>query len=166
MNLSLESLWRTYGTINEWIVLADTKAAAILAAQAVVLGLVVGAMPDPPHTTCAHQQLVWVLPLVSLTALVTIGSSLWCIAPTLKVGEPQSVVFFAHVAECYETPELYVENARETWASEEKASAELGSQIWANSLVASRKYWRIAIATAGFAANLVLSVLAVSLSVF
>jgi hypothetical protein len=165
MNLSLESLWRTYDTINEWIILADTKAAAILAAQAIVVGLVVGAMPEPPHTTCAHQQLVWVLPLVILTALVAAGASLWCIAPTLKVGEPQSMIFFAHVAKRYETPELYVETARQTWSSEEKASTELGSQIWANSLVASRKYWRITIATAGFAANLLLSVLAVLLSV-
>lgn len=165
MNLALESLWRTYDTINEWIILADTKAAAILAAQAVVVGLVVRAMPDPPHIAWAHRQLVWVLPLVIVTALVAAGASLWCIAPTLKVGEPQSVIFFAHVAKRYETAELYVETARQAWTSEERASAELGSQIWANSLVASRKYWHITIATAGFAANLVLSVAAVLLSV-
>jgi len=165
MDSSLESLWKTYDTINEWIRLADTKAAVVLAAQAVIIGLVLGAVPDGPATTVLQAQLGWALPGAIFTGLVAALFALWCINPILKVGEPRSVVFFAHVAKGYSKPECYAKDALEMWTDSDKAAAEVSCQVWANSKVAWRKYWRVTVAIIAFAVNLIFSVLALWFSV-
>jgi len=146
----LESMWRTYETVNEWIRLADAKATAVLGAEGVLAGVLFTDLLN--QGTFAWYE--WVLlGLFATSASVSIWCCLKCLSPTLAVGEPTSLVYFAHIAQRYQRPGDYATEAHKAWADGDTACSEIGNQIWANSRVAWGKYRRVTCAIRSFAVS-------------
>lgn len=148
MNTTIETLWKTYNVINEWIRFSDTKAGAILAANGVIASIVLSKLPGYKVFLNDHLMLLILLILGIITTFISIISSIICLNPTLKIGsKTNSVIFFANIAENFETYNEYEKNALDVLTDEKHAAAQIAQQVWANSKVALKKYKAVAWAT-------------------
>ena len=140
-----EDCWKVLQQINEWIRFADAKAVAILAASGLLGGLVVKSIP-------AHQELFRhpVRTLLLAFAMICVGSSsliaIRTVAPRLRAGETRSLVYFEHIARRYANDRnAFVDNFLGL-GSDDVLARQAAEQVWANSIVARRKFRRVAYA--------------------
>lgn len=140
MNTELETLWKTYDTVNEWIRFSDTKAGAILAANGVIAGIVLANLASAKDFL--HKNPVFLIFLITgvIAGCMSIYFSIRCLNPTLRVGEPTSLIFFAHVAQKFEKPSDYEQAVSKAFTDDVQAMAQIAQQVWANSSVAWKKY--------------------------
>ena len=141
-----EEAWRALQQVNEWIRFADAKASAVLAGSGVLGAFLVRAIPR------VSDFRVHPLRAVLLTvAICGIGVStlitLQVLAPRLRTGEARSLIYFDHVARRY-GGDRQAFLARYYRVAEDDAllCEQLAEQLWANSLVARRKFRRVAFA--------------------
>lgn len=148
MNTTIETLWKTYNVINEWIRFSDTKAGAILAANGVIASIVLSKLSE--DNVFLNNHPIFLIPLILgiITTFISIISSIICLNPTLKIGtKTNSVIFFANIAENFEIYSDYEKNALDVLTDEKHAAAQISQQVWANSKVALKKYKAVAWAT-------------------
>ena len=161
MKTTQESMWRIYGTINEWIKFSDAKAGVILATN----GIIAGAMLSDPTglKEFLYQRPVFFIPLILaiLTACFSIYFSLRCLNPTLNFGKQDSLIFFAHIAQKYETAEEYKSEAKKTFLDDDLATSQIAEQIWVNSKISRRKFEAVNSATYFLVATIFISILSV-----
>lgn len=150
----VESMWRTYEAVGNWVRFADAKAATLLGAEGVLVGFIASRDARGLWLNWFYMALSVAF---SLTALLTAYYCTRCLAPQLSVDEPTSVVFFSHVA-AYKDAASYAEKARRVWTDEQKASKEICHQVWANSCVATKKYQWVRRSIWSFLASVVLAV--------
>lgn len=134
-----EHYWNVYVQINEWIKFADAKAGALISLNGVILGFVVSNL-DNIRLIIASETCTKVLIILGIISLiVSLFFAIKCIFPKLNVGEPQSHIFFEHIAKKYTTAKefkKYVDKPIDL-------NVDLKTQVWANSKVASKKYTAI-----------------------
>ena len=148
MNTTIETLWKTYNVINEWIRFSDTKAGAILAANGVIASIILSKLPDHQVFLNEHLTLLILLMLGITTTFISIILSIICLNPTLKIGtKTNSVIFFANIAENFQTYDEYEKNALDVLIDEKHAATQIAQQVWANSKVALKKYKAVVWAT-------------------
>ena len=148
MNTTIETLWKTYNVINEWIRFSDTKAGAILAANGIIASIVLPKLSDHKVFLNNHPTLLILLMMGITTAFISIILSIICLNPTLKIGtKTNSVIFFANIAENFQTHDEYEKNALDVLIDEKHAAAQIAQQVWANSKVALKKYKAVVWAT-------------------
>lgn len=148
MNATIETLWKTYSTINEWIRFSDTKAGAILTANGVIASIVLSKLPNAKDFLDTHPIFPILLIVGTITTFISIILSIICLSPTLKVGDKtNSVIFFGNIAKTFETYCDYDNIAQDVLANEKHASTQIAQQVWANSKVAWKKYKAVAWAT-------------------
>jgi Family of unknown function (DUF5706) len=142
-----EDAWRGLQQVNEWIRFADAKAGAVLAGSGVLGAFLVHAIPrlsdfrDQPVRAVLLSLAVC---SVGLSALITLG----VLAPRLRTGEARSLLYFDHVARRYgQDRQAFVAMYLHLGEDEAALCNQLIEQMWANSLVARRKFRRVAIAT-------------------
>lgn len=136
-----EDPWRALQNTNEWLRHADTKASLILTLNGALIGLITlrFQMPD----LFDRQPLVTALLLVATGLL---AGSLTCnviaVAPRSTVtGQQRSLLYFHHVATGFEAREsAFVEEFTALVTDHEGLRRQVAGQVWANSLVARRKY--------------------------
>jgi len=148
MNTKIETLWKTYNVINEWIRFSDTKAGAILAANGVIASIVLSKLAE--SKVFLDNNTIFFYPLIIgiILTCISIVSAIICITPTLKIGtKSNSVIFFANIAENFETYNEYEKKALDVLIDEKHAAAQIAQQVWANSKVALKKYKAVAWAT-------------------
>ena len=148
MNTTIETLWKTYSIINEWIRFSDTKAGAILAANGVIASIVLSKLANGKNLLDVHPIFPILLIIGIITTFISIILCIICLSPTLKVGDKtNSVIFFANIAERFETHCDYEKIAQDVLADEKQAATQIAQQVWANSKVAWKKYKAVAWAT-------------------
>jgi hypothetical protein len=148
MKTTIETLWKTYGIINEWIRFSDTKAGAILTANGVIASIVLSKLANSTNFLDIHPIFPILLIIGTITTFLSIFFSIICLSPTLKVGDKtNSVLFFANIAERYKTHCDYEKKAHDVLSDEKQATNQIAQQVWANSKVAWKKYKAVAWAT-------------------
>ncbi len=140
MSDSLDNLWKTYGIINEWIKFSDAKAGAVLALNGVIIGLIYSNLQNNPGDFTKHPIIFTSLMLGILVGCISIYFCLRCLNPTLKLGEPNSLIFFSHISQKFKKYEDYVNAANNAFNDEKNLQDDLSQQIWVNSKVAHNKY--------------------------
>jgi len=156
---TIETAWQIYATVNEWIRFSDTKAGAILAADGVIAAVAFSLLPEP--VPAAY------LPLIvsgAVSGVLSVYFSILCLNPALRFGEPNSLIFFAHIAQRYQGPNEYAEALVGVFSEEEAAAAQIAAQIWVNSRVALKKYRAVTWATRSFGFTVAVIVLGVMAS--
>jgi len=160
MNTTIETLWKTYNVINEWIRFSDTKAGAILATNGVITSIVLPKLSDYTIFLNDHLVLLILLILGIITTFISIISSIICLSPTLKIGtKTNSVIFFANIAENFETYNDYEKNALDVLTDEKHAATQIAQQVWANSKVAMKKYKAVAWAIYSLELTIIIGIL-------
>jgi hypothetical protein len=142
-----EEAWRGLQQVNEWIRFADAKAGAVLAGSGVLGAFLVHAIPrlsdfrDQPVRALLLSVAICSL---GLSALITLR----VLAPRLRTGEARSLVYFDHVARRYgKDRQAFVTRYLHVGEDDVALCTQLVEQMWANSLVARRKFRRVALAT-------------------
>ena len=158
-------LWQIFEIINHWIKNSDTKAAAVLSANAILANAAVNAFGrvsgfDQPFLR--QHPLVLILDLLALVmAVVSVAFSLNCIAPKMASGSPgadDSLIFFGHIAR-RSSARAYEAEVHQTLTNEEKAMNQISDQVWVNSRIVTAKLRSVLWAIRLFAAALLVSLL-------
>ncbi len=140
---TLEFLWKTYSSITDWIKFSDAKAAAVLAANGVVVGFALSNASTINKLVNKHEIF---LPLVIIGSLALYASTIFCLLcllPKLSVGESSSIIFFAHIAKKTKTNSKDYRLAVDTVFRDNEELNQVKDQIWAISKVAKRKYFLV-----------------------
>ena len=144
-NDAIEQLWRIYAAINEWIRFADTKAAALLALNGVLVAAAVSPLKEEWNFLTNHPTVLVLLTLCGVSLFVSAFYCLKCIQPKLRIkpapASSTSLIFFEDIA-VYESAELYG-NAALALSKQEGAFNEISKQVWAVSQVAHAKHRQI-----------------------
>ena len=136
-----EDAWRILDTVRDWTKHAETKAATTLAASGVLVGvlysLVTGGGSDAPGFVVAAA----VTAVCAVAAGLTAGLVLW---PRQRIADPTlptSLLFYDHIGRAYATSHAdYRDRLHALLRDEEALVSAVAEQIWANALVARRKY--------------------------
>jgi hypothetical protein len=146
--VTTDNAWSTFQEINGWIRQADTKAATVLAAGGVLGGLLVSTPPTRVDGLLGTVRIAcYVLAVVVIVLSLLV--SLQALLPRLRVPRnPMSVLYFDHIAAGFpEDPGGFQDAFLDLAEDAETMNRALAAQIWANSLVAQRKFRRVAYAT-------------------
>ncbi len=138
-------LWQIFDLINHWIKNSDTKAAAVLSANAILANAAVsafGRVSGFDEAFLVKHPVILGLDLLALVlGLVSVGFSLNCIAPKMVSGVPEaddSLIFFGHIARRASARDYEAEVHR-TLTNEEKAMNQISDQVWINSRIVTAK---------------------------
>ncbi|MCE7480874.1 DUF5706 domain-containing protein [Microbacterium profundi] len=136
----IEDAWRLLNSTNEWVRFADAKAGGALAGAGVLAGALATAGLSDKFDT-APGAAVWFGVLAGVAALVAAALSVYALLPTLRVGEPVSLIYFEHVARRYRADtDGHAEAVKELLSDEDRYFKEVAAQVWANSVVARGKF--------------------------
>jgi len=161
-----ETAWRTYEIVNEWIRYSDTKAGAILAADGVIAGIVLSILPNQIQLDIIPCISIVFLVLGVVSGCLSVFFSIRCLNPTLKMGEPKSMLYFAHIAKKYNGPKEYKKDFIEIFSKKDTFVNQITEQIWANSKVAQKKYIAVTWATRFFGAIITIIIMSFIVSWF
>jgi hypothetical protein len=142
--VQVDDAWKSLSQVNEWIRFADAKAFAVLAGSGVLGSFLVGTIPhlkDFRVFPVRAALLSIAITCVGISALI----ALRCVAPRLHMGEDRSLIYFSHVAQGYSDDRGdFVKSYLSLATNESKLGEIIVEQVWANSLVARRKFRRVA----------------------
>ena len=135
-----ENMWKTYDAINGWIKFSDTKAGAILAANGAILTIAFSKSIDNKDFILDNQFILISLSLGFLFGLISMIFAIFCLGPTLSIGEPKSLIYFGHIAKKYDSCNRYKIDVAVAFRDELDSIDQITSQVWANSKIAWKKY--------------------------
>lgn len=138
---------------NEWVRFADTKAGGALAGAGVLAGALATAGLSDKFAAVPTYAVVFGV-LSGIAALIAAALALYGLIPTLRVGEPVSLIYFEHVARKYKNDtDGHAKAVKNLLADEDHYFNEVATQVWANSVVARRKFlasgWALSVLGAG-----------------
>jgi len=137
---AVDTLWNIYSAIKDWIILSDAKATAILAFYGVIGGFAF------PELHSYQEQLMsdplhFILLIIGLVfSICSILFAFLCLNPRESVGESTSLIFYRHIVDKFTKPEDYCREVNTTFSDEDATVEQIGSQVWALSLIAKRKF--------------------------
>lgn len=146
----LEYLWHVHATVSNWLVFSDAKSGAVVAANAIVWGVLFSGEKMPESLFFLLGSTVGALLSFGFVAssLLSVFFALRSIHPTLRIGEKLSHIYFEHVAQLTaDTPgEGDRQRIRDGYVREllalgrNEKGEQLAHQIWANMCIASKKF--------------------------
>lgn len=136
-----DSAWRILDTIRDWIKHAETKAATTLAAAGVVAGVLYSLVTGGGDRSAWFASAAVMSAVCTVAAGLTAGLVLWP-RQRLAVGTmPASLLFYDHIGRAYSASHSdYRDRLSELLRDEDALVAAVVDQIWANALVARRKF--------------------------
>jgi Family of unknown function (DUF5706) len=162
----IEDAWRLLNSTNEWVRFADAKAGGALAGAGVLAGaLATAGLSDKVDK--APDAAVWFGAVAGIAALTAAGLAVYALIPTLRVGEPVSLIYFEHVARRYrKDTDGHAAAVKELLANEDRYFKEVAAQVWANSVVARGKFLASAWALAALGIGVLLGGVAALITLF
>jgi hypothetical protein len=146
MNVLPEMMWKIYEDIRELVKFSDAKAAAILAANGAILAIIFSKSVDNVDFLIENKILLASIALGFVFGFGSIYCAMRAIEPRLDLGEPSSLLYFAHIASNFNNHYIYKLYAERAFGNESETSNQIAYQIWANSIVALKKYKKIQMA--------------------
>jgi hypothetical protein len=149
----IEDAWRLLNSVNEWVRYADAKASGALAGSGVLAGALATAGLSDKFKHASELAVVFGV-ASGFCAVVAAAIALWSLLPTLRAGEPASLIYFEHVARRFKDDTAgHAAAVRELINDDALYFEQVAAQVWANSKVARSKFlasaW--ALAALGFA---------------
>lgn len=132
--------WRIFQNINGFIASADAKASGILAAEGVILGVVLGNLKSVVEALSGWAPAT--LAIIAATALsASFFFALQCLTPRLKINYPTgpaSLIYFKSVAAMDYT--VFADGLKRMANDEPHAVEHIGQQAWINAHIATAKF--------------------------
>lgn len=143
MKENIESLWKIYNAVNEWIKFSDTKAAVVLATNGVVLSIFFSNILKYIKPLFLYQVLtsfvILFIIIGTVAGILSIIYAIFCLIPDTGSYKSKSLVFFGDIAQ-FDTPEEYSKEAKKELFNELNLKDHIFQEIWINSRIASDKY--------------------------
>lgn len=149
----IEDAWRLLNSTNEWVRFADAKAGGALAGAGVLAGALASVALDGKFASADGPAVGFGI-AAGVAAVLSAALALYALIPTLRVGEPVSLIYFEHVARKYKRDTAgHAAAVKALLTDEELYFEELAAQVWANSVVARGKFlasgWALAVLGVG-----------------
>jgi hypothetical protein len=149
----IDDAWRLLSSTNEWVRFADAKAGGALAGAGVLAGALASAALSENFSRAPGGAVGFGI-ASAVAAVVAAALALYALIPTLRVGEPVSLIYFEHVARQYKNDsDGHAEAVKSLLADKDRYFKEVAAQVWANSVVARGKFlasgWALAILALG-----------------
>ena len=166
MNDQEENLWEIHKLSCEWVRFADSKASIILATQGLIATVAIPQVMPLAEPLVRNWQVITLIILAVLSAGWSGLSAILAIVPRLKgrtkdaAAIPTSCIFFEHIAKNHKNASLFATSVSPIVSDTRLIQKELSHQIWANSLVATRKFKYTRSAVVSLAASLALGMAA------
>jgi len=138
-----EFLWKTYEDISGWIKFSDTKAAAILGSNGVIIAVVISKIIDNSEFLLNHRILLSSLMVGFLFGFSSIYCAIRCLSPSFDPGKTRSLIYFGHIAKDYNNHYIYKYEVERAFRNDSEIINQIAYQVWANSNVAQKKYINI-----------------------
>ena len=136
----IENAWRLLAPTNEWVRFADAKAGGALAGAGVLSGALASAGLSEKFATAPGAAVGFGV-AGGVAAVVAAALAVFALIPTLRVGEPVSLIYFEHVARRYRNNSVnHAAAVKALVTDEDKFFEEIAAQVWANSVVARGKF--------------------------
>ncbi|MBP1945205.1 Pycsar system effector family protein [Methanobacterium petrolearium] len=151
MNDSIENIWKTFNSINDWVKFSDTKATVVLATNGVILSIIFANVSKFLSLLILYPTLILILASSLLIgvflSLISIFYSIRCLIPrtNLKIVDKKNLLYYGDICK-FDSPKKYSESANNLFMNEPKLKEQLFSQIFANSKIATIKYKRVKLA--------------------
>ena len=151
----IDDAWRLLNSTNEWVRFADAKAGGALAGAGGVAGSLASAGLSEKFDAAPTPTLVFGF-VSAILAVIAGGLAVYALVPTLRVGEPVSLIYFEHVARQYKNDSKgHAAAVRDLLSDEDAYFEEVAAQVWANSTVARGKFLASGWALAALALSVV-----------
>lgn len=161
----IDTLWKIYENISEWIRFADTKASAIIGINAILVGFVVSNLSVVITSLKGNPLLIVIVSLATISGIASVYFAIKCLSPTLNVGEPTSFIYFAHIALGFDSAEKYSRQIQNSLNNKSEFYEHIASEIWANSKIAWRKYKAVTWSTRLLAISILLGLVGIVVTV-
>ena len=138
LEAGIDQAWGVLEQVAKWIVHAEGKASLTLASGGVIGGVlfsVVNGRQLDVATSCS----AWFCAALILASGLCAAVSLW---PRVgRFREPVSLLYFGEIARRYpDSPAPYAEALTALLREPDRLAKQIANQIWANSLIAARKF--------------------------
>ncbi|MCB8980146.1 MAG: hypothetical protein H6657_22270 [Ardenticatenaceae bacterium] len=162
MDNKIEVMWRTYSSINDWIQSSNTKAEIVLGIHGIMITVFLTSnLFELQKYLLAHKVILGFVILMVATSAISIAYAFFCITPRLEVGAPQSLIYFSHISKNYSHAPSYERAVRDNLSDQNQLLREISSQVWANAVVADRKFKYISLSIRFLAINVILGIFAI-----
>jgi hypothetical protein len=138
LEIGIDQAWGVLEQVAKWIVHAEGKASLTIASAGVIGGVlfsVINGRQLDVATACS----AWFCAALILASGLCAAMSLWP-----RVGrsrEPVSLLYFGEIARRYpDSPVPYAAALTALLREPERLAEQIANQIWANSLIAARKF--------------------------
>lgn len=148
MDESLESIWKTYSSILEWIKFSDTKAAVILTANGVILSITYSNISKFFSLLFVNSySIIFFISLLIgiILSITSIVYSIKCLVPrtnTEKNNKP-NLIYFKDINDHFDSSKQYAKTATKLFFNESELKDQLFIQIFVNSKIATIKYEKV-----------------------
>ena len=146
--------------VQDQIRFCDAKAQVVLGLNGILAGFLAAQTPGIASALARNwpHALAWGLliacSLYLLSLVLSFAFALHVVLPRLDVSQPDSCVFFAHIANEYKNNYEQIAKALPA-LSEEELAADCSRQVLANSHVCVRKHWALRQAWKWMSASLI-----------
>lgn len=138
-----EKSWNFYTNIIGLIKSSDNKAAAILATNGVVFGLIFRNIYEIMSKSHENNILIVILLIIGIIAgIFSIIFCIWCLFPNVKNQKP-AIFYFGHVVRNYKDLKDYNRDFLKTVSNEALLNLQISEQIWEVSQIALFKYEKV-----------------------
>ncbi len=140
--MPIDDSWKQLAQINEMVRYADAKAGLILTLNGLLIGLIAVRVQSEGFLSEHPVPAATLILAVGFLAL-SVGFDLAAVMPRLVIanGQHTSLLHFEHVGSRFtRQQDEYVEELTAVLRDTDRLNQELGAQVWANSMVARRKY--------------------------
>ena len=143
MDEKFEKSWKFYTLIIDWIKFSDTKAAAILAINGVIFGLIFRNIFEimqnfPEKNLYVGLSIIFGI----ITGILSIFYCVYCLFPNTGNNKP-SIFFFGHISKNYSNVEDYKKDFQKIISLNPMLNLQISEQIWEVSRIALNKYERV-----------------------
>jgi hypothetical protein len=163
--MATDDPWKALEIIGDWVRFADAKAGAVLASSGILAGLTIQRLPAALASRSAALQVA----CLAATVLALSGSAfaaLMVLIPRTRTTSPTSLLHFADIARKYRGRRShFADDFHRMLVDESALTSQIADQVWAMSLVATRKFRYMSMAIRLLGTGLITAALASLLAV-
>ncbi len=153
MNEKIESYWRIYQEINEWVKYSDAKAGILVTIYG-VLYTIIFTNPYTLNTYFSSSiEIILLSILFGIFSIISMFYAFRCLNPRLKSEKSKSVIFFGYIAQIKHYKD-YMEYSEKVFNDNRNTIEHLTEQIHVNSQIAWKKFSNITVSIRFFFASI------------
>ncbi len=138
-----EDYWKTLQLNLDWVKFSDQKAGVIMSVYGIILTLIYSNSTSISTAIASSNFQIFIVVLICICSTISIVLSFLCLNPQLKNENPQSMIYFGHIATKNSKYEDYIIHSKSIVEDEIKIAEQIAEQIFVNSTVAWKKFQNV-----------------------